>query len=184
LACDVLLQAKGAKACPFVGWSGRRPELSELSFLIRLFEEMARQDGEAVEKSFFDAIGLRELENERLRVHFADGDGLAANDQLIALGRMDTFIEVDAKGKKHIVGIERMPIRETQPLAQSERVLKAVGGDFPGFCESGFGELRCAVDVNEVRLHCTDYFARRRIGGRKRVQSLRFSTERNDEPSA
>ena len=139
--------------------------MAELSFLVGFFEKMAGKNSEAVEKSFFDAVGLGKLENERLRVHLADSDGLAANDQLIALGRVNIFIEVDTKGEQHVVGIERMAVGETQALAQSERVLKAVSGDLPGFCQGRFGELRCTVDMDEVGLHCADNFARGSVRG-------------------
>ena len=74
------------------------------------------------------------MENEGPRVDFANGDRLSADDQQIALGRVDPFIEVDAKGEENIVSIERMPVGETQSLAKNERVLKAVSRDFPGFC--------------------------------------------------
>ncbi len=133
LTGDILFEAKRTEAGPFVRWRGRRPELAELSFLVGFFEKMARQDGEAVEESFLDTIGFRELENESLRVDLANGDRLSADDQQIALCGVDIFVEVDAKGEEDVVGIERMAVRETQALAQSERVLKAVSGDFPGF---------------------------------------------------
>src|SRR5580658_10151597 len=77
-----------------------------------------------------------------------------------------------------------MAVGETQTLPQSERVLKTVGGDFPGFGEGWFRELRGAIDVNEVGLHRADHFARGGVGGAQGIQSLWFSTERNDEASA
>ena len=110
MAGDILFQAKRAEASPFVWRCGQTPDLSELSFLIGFFEEMARQDGDAVEESFFDAVGLCELENERLRIYFANSDGFSAYDEQVALSGVDIFIEVDAKREEHIVGVERMAV--------------------------------------------------------------------------
>jgi len=169
LAGDVFLEAERAETGPLARLSGGGPELADLSFLVWFLEQMARQDGESVEKSFFDAVGLGESENQGLRVHFADGDGLAANNELIALGRMDIFIEVDAKGEENVVGVERMAVGKTQSLAKSERVLKAVRGDFPGFGESGLGELGGAIDMNQVGLHRADDFTRGSVNGDERI---------------
>ena len=130
---------------------------------------MARQDGETIEQSFLDAVGFCELEDEGLRIEFADEDGLSTNDKQIALRGVHTFIKVDAKSEEHIVGVERMAVRKTQSLAKSECVLKTVGRNFPGFGEGRLRKLRSAIDVNEIGLHCADHFARRSIGGGQRI---------------
>ena len=164
--------------------SGRRPELVQLSFFVRLFEEMARQDGETIEESFFDAIGLGELENERVRVEFVNGDRFAADNQQIALRGVDIFVEVDAKGEEDVIGIERMAVREAQTFAQRERVMEAVRGNLPGLGESGFGELGGTVDVNEVGLHDGDDFPGGSVRGGQGIQGFRFVAEGDDEASA
>src|SRR6202042_1986829 len=108
----------------------------------------------------------------------------SADDQQIALGGVYILVEEDAEGEENIVGVEWMAVREAQALPQSEGILKAVGGNLPGFDKSRLRELCGAIDVNEVGLHRTDDFARGTVGCDQRIQSFWFATERNDQASA
>lgn len=174
---DVFFQAERAETSDLRGGRDWIPELSEFAFLVGLFEEMVREDGEAVKDTLLDAVSFGESENDRLLVEFSDGDGLAADDEEIALGRMETFVEVETESEEDVVSIDRIAVRETEAAAKSERVLKAIGGNFPRFRQGGLGELGSTVDVNEIGLHGGDNVAGRRVGREKRVQRLGFGAE-------
>src|SRR5438876_713645 len=93
--------------------SGRsRRELGNLPFLVRLFEEMLRQDRPSIKHPFRHAIGLGELKDDGLRICFAQRKRFAIKKQKIALGCMYFFIEIHAEGEQHIIGIERVAIRK------------------------------------------------------------------------
>ncbi len=51
--------------------------LGELAREVRLFEQVARQNGDAVKDALGGGVGLRQLEDQGVRVLLADGDGLA-----------------------------------------------------------------------------------------------------------
>ena len=104
-------------------------------------------------------------------------DGFAANDQEVPLGRVQAFIQINAKSEHYIVGVDRFTVRETQPLPQPQRILKAVRRDLPGLCKGRLRKLRRAVDMNEVRLHGADDFPRRRVQGEYWVQHFRFGAQ-------
>ena len=91
---------------------------------------------------------------------------------------MNVFIEIHAKGEEHVIGVHGLAIGKLNARAQSERVLQAVSGDFPGFGQRRFGELRGAIDVYEVGLHHTNYFARDGVGGDQGIESFRLAAER------
>ena len=71
---------------------------------------MFGQDGQTVEQPFADAVRLGQLKNHGLRVELANRDGFAADNQQVALRGMHVFIEVNAKGKQDVVGINRLAV--------------------------------------------------------------------------
>src|SRR5260370_3803848 len=184
MAADTRLQANGAQPGPLTRWRRERPDLPELSILVSFYEQVPRQNAHPIEKPLSHAVSLRQLEYDCPRIQFANRNRFSANNQQIALGRGDALGEVNAKREQDIVRVEWMSVRETQAFSQSERVLEAVWRNFPGLRQSGFRELCRAIDVNQVRLHCADHVARRRIRGRQRIQSFGLGTERNNKPAA
>lgn len=180
-AGDVGLQAKRAEADDFSGGSGRRPEIAELALQVGLFEKMTGKNSETVKETFAGAVRPCELENDSVGIEFAEGDGLSANDELVALGGVDMFVEIKAEGKNNVVSIERVAIGEAQALAKSESVAKTVGRNFPGLGESGLRELIGAVDMDKVGLHGGDDFAGRSVGCGEGIESFRLGTEGDNE---
>src|SRR6202041_626878 len=83
-----------------------------------------------------------------------------------------------------VVGIERLPVRESQAAAEPQRVLSAIAGCGPGFCKSGFGLLRAAIDMNQVGCEAANHVPRGCILGQNRIQSLRPRPQENPGPPA
>src|ERR1700675_1394949 len=94
---------------------------------------------------------------------------------------MKIFVEIELEGKNDVVGGEGSAVGEFKSTAQMKRVLSAVGGNAPGFCEGGFGALSLAVDVDEVGMHGADDFAGGGVDGKDGIESLRLGGQRDDE---
>src|SRR5579859_1429237 len=118
------------------------------------------------------------------RVHLPDFDRLAPDDQKVSLWCMNRFIQINAKSKKNVVGIERLSIGELQPASKFNRILQSILRNLAAFGEAGLRKLRSAIDVDQIRLHHSNHFARRRIRRNQRVQRFRFSSQREYESPA
>ena len=109
----------------------------------------------------------------------------AADNQLITLRGVHVLIEINTESEKDVVSVDGLAVRKLQTFPQGQRVLQPVCRNFPGLRQRGFGELRRAIDMNQVGLHCAKYhFPRWRIHGSQRIQSFRLRTQRNYDPPA
>src|SRR5438445_2109825 len=111
---------------------------------------MPRQYGQTVENTLGGSVGLCQVEANRCRVNPLDADGLAPDDQEVALRRMNLFILIHLKGEHHIVGVERVAVGKAQPAAELQSVPASVRRNLPGFFESQLGALRQEIDMNNV----------------------------------
>ena len=73
---------------------------------------------------------------------------------------MSVFIQVDLETEEYVIGVNRMAVRKTQPVAQVQSVLEPIGGYLPGLCQSWFCILCKSIDVNQVASHLGDNFPR------------------------
>ena len=64
-------------------------------------------------------------------VDLRDAKRLAADDEQVALRRADRLIQQHPEREHHIVGIEGMPVREAEALAQRQRVVASVRRALP-----------------------------------------------------
>src|SRR4029077_17713559 len=111
---------------------------------------MPGKNGDAVEKPLGGGIRLRQLKSHCVRIQPLHHDGLPSDNQEIALGRIDLFVEIDLKTKDHVISVERLAVREAQSTAKLERILSAVVRHAPGLGQGGLRFLRSAIDVNQV----------------------------------
>ena len=94
---------------------------------------------------------------------------------------MHVFVEIGTESEKHVIRVQRLPVREFQSLAQYECVGETVRRNLPGLGKRRFRQLRRAVDMDEVRLHDANDLAGSRIGCNQRIQRLWFAAEGDDE---
>src|SRR3989442_8457733 len=120
---------------------------------------MPRQHGQTVENALGGSVGLYQLEADRCRVNLLDADGLAPDDQEIALRRINLFVLIYLKCEYHIVGVERVAVGKAQPAAELQSIPAPVRRNLPGFCESRFGALRQAIDMNQVGMQAANNVA-------------------------
>ena len=124
---------------------------------------MTRQHRDAVEQPLRGGVRLRQIDLNRVLIELPHGDRLPSDDQQIALRRRHLLVQVDLKREQHIVGVERIAIGETNAAAQRQREPAAIGRDRPRPRQGGFGLLRFAVDMNQVRHRAPDDVPRRTI---------------------
>jgi hypothetical protein len=158
--------------------------ICEVALAIDGFQEVPRKNRDTVEKPLSGGIRLGHFKSNRVLIHFFNRDRFAAYDQKISLGRIYFFVQVDLEAEHDVVGIEGLPVRESQAAAEPQRVLSAITGCGPGFCKSGFGLLRAAIDMNQVRRQTANHVARRCVLGQDGIQRFRFRAHRKYEPAA
>src|SRR6266568_7724733 len=143
---------------------------------------MPRQYGQTVENALGGSVGLRQLEANRCRVNLLDADGLAPDDQEIALRRMNLFILIHLKGEHYIAGVERVAVGKAQPAAELQSVPAPVRRNLPGFCEGRFGALRQAIDMNQVGMQAANDVAGDLVHGQDWIKGFGFGEERDNKP--
>ena len=124
------------------------------------------------------------METHGIVINFFNGNGLAANDEQIALWRMNFFVEINLESENDVVRVERLSVGKSQATAKKKRVREAVVRNAPGFCEGRLGFLRFAVDVDQIGVHAVNDVLRRGIGGKSRIQRLRLGAQGDGERSA
>ena len=167
--------------------AGRRrdaPRGREAAVLPRAVEPMARQHRDAVEDPLGCGVRRRQIDGDRPRVDLADRDRLAADEQQIALRRMQPLVQIRAEAEDDIVGVEHMAVGEAHAAAQAQHIVQAVGRNRPRCGERRLGALRLAVDVNEVGLRAPDHVARLRVEGDERIERLRLAARGDNERAA
>ena len=184
LAGDVLLEAEGTEAGDFGGGGVEAPRFGELALEVGLLEEVAGQYRDAVENALSGSVGLRELEDEGMGVLLADVDGLAADDEQVALGGGDFGVQVDAEGEQDVGGVERVAVGEAHAAAEAEGEGAAVARRGPGFGQRGFGAMGFAVDVDEVGHHAADDVAGGAVEGGDGIEGFRLGAQREGEGTA
>src|SRR5260370_37195838 len=107
----MLFQAKGAQSGPLIRWRGERPELPELSILVSFFEQVPRQNGHPIEEPFSHPVSLRQLKYDCPRIQFANRNRFSADNQQIALRRVDSLVEVTAKRERGSCRVHRRSFR-------------------------------------------------------------------------
>jgi len=85
---------------------------------------------------------------------------------------MNFFIQVELEGKHHVVCIEWLAVRKADATAQVKRILAAIFGGCPRFCQGRFRPLGYAVDMNQIGLHAVDHLSRRAVDRGHRIESL------------
>jgi hypothetical protein len=98
------------------------PHLGQLAFAVRLLQQMPGQNREAVKQPFGGSVRLGQPETHRVRAGLLHLDGLPADDQQIAIRRVQLLVEIDLKREDHIIRVKRMAIGKLQPAAQLQRV--------------------------------------------------------------
>ena len=111
-------------------------------------------------------------------------NGLAVDDQQIALRRVYVLVEIHLEGEYHVVGIERLAIGKFQTTAKLQRVDFAVAGNRPGFRQCRLGFLRASIDVNQVRSEALNHVPRSVVASEHGIQGLRLGAKRYDQPAA
>ena len=76
---------------------------------------------------------------------------------------MDCLILIHTKCEQNVVGVERMAVRKLEATPKFDSVFQPVLRNFAAFRECWFRELRDPIDVDEIRLHQANDFARRSI---------------------
>ena len=120
---------------------------------------MLRKHGQAIEQSFGGGIRARKHEAHCVWIEFRNLNGLAVNDQQITLRRIDCFIHINVEGEDHIVGVERMAVGKSNPLAELQGKGAAIGRDLPRFRQRGLSLLRRSVDLDEISHEASDDLA-------------------------
>src|SRR5260370_7460790 len=100
---------------------------------------MPRKHGQTVENALGGSVGLCQLEADRCRVNLLDADGLAPDDQEIALRRINLFILIHLKGEYHIVGVERVTVGKAQPAPDLQTLPPPSPSNLHEFSASLFG---------------------------------------------
>src|SRR5580704_17651688 len=172
LAGDVVFQAKRTEAGKLARRHRKTPRFGKSAVAIRGFEEMTRQDRNASEQPLGGRVGLREFKANGVVVQFRDGDRFSANDEQIALRRIDFFVEVNLKTEDDVVRVERLSVGEAQAAAKLQRVLLAVAGNAPGLCQRGFGLQRRAIDMNQIGGEAANDVTRWFVLSESGIQSL------------
>jgi hypothetical protein len=120
---------------------------------------MTGQDRQSIEEPLTHSVSLGQLKNDSLWVHFAHSDRFPADNQEVSLRGMHVFVEIHPEREKHIIGIERLPVRKFYSFPEHECVGEPVWGDLPGFCQARFCQLSSPIDMDKVCLHDPDDFA-------------------------
>src|SRR5207244_8990195 len=74
---------------------------------------------------------------------------------------MNFFIQVELEGKHHVVRIEWLAVRKADATAQVKRILAAIFGGCPRFCQGRFRPLGYSVDMNQLFLSAVNHLFRR-----------------------
>ena len=127
---------------------------------------------------------MGQVKADRVRVDLAHANRLSADDQEIALRRVDFLVEIEIEAEDYVVGVERLAIRKAQAPAKMQRVLPAVRSGSPGFGEGGFSLLRGAVDIDKAGGKAANHVTRSCILGQDRVQGLGLRAQRHDNLAA
>ena len=136
---------------------------------------MARQHRHAIEQPLGAGIRLSHVDLHRVLIELLHGDGLSSDDERIAKRRGHFLVQVDLKREQHIVGIERIAIRETNPAAERQREPAAIGRRRPRFRQRRFELLRFPIDVNQVGGRTANHIPRWTIDCRDGIERSRFS---------
>src|SRR5260370_41366745 len=116
-----------------------------------------------MKKRFAQAVSLRELKPEGMRVYLAQGDRFPADNQEVPLRGVYVFVEIHAEGEEHGICVERLPVRKFYSLPEHEGVCKPIGRELPGLGQGRFRQLRCPGDMDEGSVHDAEALARCRV---------------------
>ena len=126
LAGIVFFEAKRSKAYDFARRRARSPGLVHLFFIIDFLQDMARQDGDAVENTFGSGVGLWKLEFHGICIDLPRRNWFSPDDEQVPLWRMDFFVEQNLEGENDVVGVERPAVRKPDATAQVEDVMATI----------------------------------------------------------
>src|SRR5260221_13734401 len=92
------------------------------------FHQMPRHHRQAIKNTLGSRIRLGQSKAHRVRINLLHFDGFSANNQQIALRRMNVLVEVSLERKHYILGVEGRAIGEAQTVPQLHRELPAILG--------------------------------------------------------
>src|SRR5690349_7024585 len=101
LAGDIFLESEWPESGNFGSRRAQIPCLAEPPLDVRLEKQVFRKHGHAVEEPITRRVALRKLNDDRVRILFANRNRLAAHDEKVALRRLDRFIEMHLKCKQN-----------------------------------------------------------------------------------
>src|SRR3954463_12780085 len=86
--------------------------------LVTRAQEMLRKNPNAVEDALRGRGRLGHIKAQRVIVELHPRNWFAADDQQVALWRVDLLVEVRFEGEDHIIGVERLTVRKPNAAAK------------------------------------------------------------------